>query len=870
MALNQMGLGLLFTATDLASGVMAKVRNGFSQTRNEAGQFGTQSKAAFKEFGTGLAIMGVGLGGLASLIPAIEAAGEFNKAIAETSTMVDEATFPVAKMRELTMQLAGEYGKMAPEETKALYQSISAGATDASKATGLLHAANKLAIGGVSDVKTAVDGLTNVMNSYNIEYEHATDVSDAFFVAIKAGKTTIPEMASTIGRLAPTAQAVGVSFTEMIGAVSAVTTKGLKTEEAITGLKAALANVIKPTSDAAAEATRLGIKFDATTLRAKGFPAFLQMITTNAKFNADSMSKLFGSIEGLNSIMALTANGGAAFSSVLEGMAKRTGETDKAFGIMSATIQMDRFKALGNNALILVGEGLIPLKNAILKVANSMLESFGRIPKPMIEMGVKLFALASAAMVLVGGLIATHAAVLIFIAGLKFAGITAVGLAATIAPAIIAVGALGLAFAAFKVAIDNNVGGIADTMTDLYEGFKLGLDAIGQLLTDGGFSGTVREALSKPGSEGIRAFAINVYLWVERVKTFFGSLVTSFETAIKGAEPVFANFTRALDELAEAFGLADTNAAEAASTYDAFGSSGASTGRVLGQVASIIVTAMSIVMDVVTGAKLAWDGLSEVFAPLGAAVSSMGQTFMALMGDLGMLNGKAGEGASVWKGIGTVLVNVVSVAITLVGGVVRMMADQFRNASTTIGGVVDIIGGIFTGRWDRIWRGVQRVVFGVVMTIIDILGGLVSVVLDTVDALGKAFGADIGIGKGFRDFRDNLRGHLQTDSGLGTGFTGGQGTQAQSAGIGSNTSTFMPMPSVALVSSQGGMPMSQDPAAMEAVAARAAASAMAKMPPPSVNAVMMVDAEQLGTIAMNSQAAKGARSFVSTPVTENQ
>lgn len=867
MALNQMGLGLLFTATDLASGVMAKVRNGFSQTRDEAGRFGTQSKAAFKEFGTGLAIMGVGLGGLASLIPAIEAASEFNKAIAETSTMVDEATFPVAKMRELTMQLAGEYGKLAPEQTKALYQSISAGATDASKATGLLHAANKLAIGGVSDVKTAVDGLTNVMNSFGIAYENATDVSDAFFVAIKAGKTTVPELAATIGRLAPTAQAVGVSFTDMIAAVSAVTTKGLKTEEAITGLKAALANVIKPTSDAAAEATRLGIKFDATTMRAKGFPAFLKMITTNAKFNADSMSKLFGSIEGLNAVMALTANNGDQFASTLEGMGKRAGETDKAFGIMSKTIQADRFKALLNNALILIGDGLLPLKNAILKVANSILEGFGRVPKPMIEMGVKLFALASAAMVFIGGLVAAKAAVVIFIAGLKFAGITVAGLTATLAPAIVAVGALGLAFAAFKVAIDNNVGGIADTMSSWYEGFKLSIDAISQLLTDGGFSGTVREALSKPGSEGIRAFAINVYLWVERVKVFFGSLVSSFETAIKGAEPVFANFTRALDDLANAFGFASVNAADAASTYDSFGSSGATAGKAIGQLASVIVTAMSIVMDVVTGARLAWAGFAEVFAPLGAAFSSIGQTIAALMGDLGMLNGKAGEGASVWKAIGTLLVNVVSVAITFVGGIVRMFADNFRNASTTIGGVVDIIGGIFSGRWDRIWRGVQRVVFGVVMTIIDILGGLVSVVLDTVDALGKAFGADIGIGKGFREFRDNFRGHLQTDAGLGTGFTGGQGTMAKSAGIGSNPSQLMPMPSVALVSAQGGLPQTQDPAAMEAVAANAAAAALAKMPPPSVNAVMMVDAEQLGTIVVNSNASKNARSFVSTPVT---
>ena len=376
MALNQLGLGMLFSATDLASGVMGKIRNGFNQTADGAGKFSASSKSAFKEFGLGLGIMTAGVAGLAMLDPALKAAGDFGAAIAETSTLIDEATFPVSEMTRLTMGLAATYGKMAPEEVKALYQGISAGASDASKATGLLNAANKLAIGGVTDVKTSVDGLTNVLNSYGIAYEGATDVSDAFFVAIKAGKTTVAELASTVGRLAPTAGAVGVGFEQMLAAVSAVTTKGLKTEEAINGLKAALSNVIKPTSDAVAEAKRLGIEFTAESLRAKGLPKFLNEITSSSKFNADSMSKLFGSIEGLNSILALTANGSATFTDILGSMGKRTGETDRAFEKMANTskFQGERFDALKNNALILIGQAISPFKVAILKAANAILD----------------------------------------------------------------------------------------------------------------------------------------------------------------------------------------------------------------------------------------------------------------------------------------------------------------------------------------------------------------------------------------------------------------------------------------------------------------------------------------------------------------
>ena len=50
---------------------------------------------------------------------------------------------------------------------------------------------DKLATGGVTDVETAADGLTTVLNAYGAEAGSATDVSDALFVALKAGKATV-------------------------------------------------------------------------------------------------------------------------------------------------------------------------------------------------------------------------------------------------------------------------------------------------------------------------------------------------------------------------------------------------------------------------------------------------------------------------------------------------------------------------------------------------------------------------------------------------------------------------------------------------------------------------------------------------------
>src|SRR6185503_6933257 len=263
MALNQLGLGFVFTAKDLASGVIERIDQSFGRLEHTSEAAASAMRGNLAQFGQGVAIAGAGLAGLLLLDRAVDVSSEFSAAIAEISTLVDEASFSTANLTRVSLELAQAYGGGAVGQARGLYETISAGVIDATKATDLLRVANELAIGGVTNTKTAVDALTSVVNAYSTAGAEARDVSDAFFVAIKAGKTTAAELATTMGRVAPTAASLGVSFSDLLAAIAAVTTQGLDTSEAVTGMKAALANIIKPTADATKEAARLGIKFDA-------------------------------------------------------------------------------------------------------------------------------------------------------------------------------------------------------------------------------------------------------------------------------------------------------------------------------------------------------------------------------------------------------------------------------------------------------------------------------------------------------------------------------------------------------------------------------------------------------------------------------
>jgi TP901 family phage tail tape measure protein len=273
----------------------------------------------------------LGLATAAAFQEAVQTASQFETAMAEVSTLVDEATFNMAELNDIVLQQARTFGSLPVQQAQALYQIISAGATSAARATEILEASNRLAIGGVTDVATAADGLTSVLNAYGDQVESAAQVSDVLFIGMRAGKTTIGELAATLGRVAPLAATAGVSIEELTAGVAALTKGGIATTEAVTGMRAIMAAVTKPTSEATELAQQLGLEFNAAALQAEGFGGFMQQVIEKTGGSNEALAVLFGGIEAIVPAMAFAGQAGQDFAAIMEQMANSAGATDAAF-----------------------------------------------------------------------------------------------------------------------------------------------------------------------------------------------------------------------------------------------------------------------------------------------------------------------------------------------------------------------------------------------------------------------------------------------------------------------------------------------------------------------------------------------------------
>lgn len=379
MAMETIGLGgkLVFDdrqATD-AMGRASGAFGGLQKKSRGAGDALGQFAVAARNAALAATAVGVGLGF------AIRDAREFGKAVGEVSTIADEAEFPLERIGKISKELAVQYGVMPVEQAKAMYQAISAGATTAAEATGLLHTANMLAIGGVSDSFTAMDVLTTAVNSYSAAGLGAADASDVIFKTVALGKTTVDELGASLGNVIPAAAGLNVSFAELGAAMATITVGGISTAEASTALNAALMGIRKPSEEAKKAAKRLGIDFSATALKSKDLATVLGEAAEAAKGDDEAITALFGSVRGLKAISVLTANEGKKFNEALSAMEGRAGATEEAFDKMSKTtdFQLNRMAALGKASTTTLGEILEPLAIKVLAPLGRMAEKLFEI-----------------------------------------------------------------------------------------------------------------------------------------------------------------------------------------------------------------------------------------------------------------------------------------------------------------------------------------------------------------------------------------------------------------------------------------------------------------------------------------------------------
>jgi TP901 family phage tail tape measure protein len=261
----------------------------------------------------------------------------FERNMANVSTIVGDTKENMGSLTAGVALMSKTFGKDANDVAKGLYDILSA-AVKVEDSLQLLYISGKAAVAGLTDMKTAVNVMVSVMNSYGYSVNQMAHASDVLFAGVVRGVFTFEQFESSLGYLIPIAAQVGISLEEIIAAVSTATRFGQHIDSVTRGLALSIQNIINPSQKAAKAAEKLGIDLSELGLSSKGLIGFFADLKEKVDGSNSILSDIIPNMRSFRVAMILAGTGAGGAALDFDIMNSSVDATDVAFNKVAATV----------------------------------------------------------------------------------------------------------------------------------------------------------------------------------------------------------------------------------------------------------------------------------------------------------------------------------------------------------------------------------------------------------------------------------------------------------------------------------------------------------------------------------------------------
>ena len=269
----------------------------------------------------------------------------FDKGMRAASSIAGESAKNIGELKEEVKAIADVVPLAKEELANGLYQVISNGVPK-DNWIEFLEKSSRSAVGGIADLGQTVTVTSTIIKNYGMAWDAAGDIQDKIQMTAKNGVTTFGQLGEALPKVTGSAATLNVEIDELLASFATLTGVSGNTAEVSTQLAAIFNALIRPTSEAAEMAETMGMKFDASAIKAAGgLQNFFEILKKNVEEYASASGmleqeiygRLFGSAEALRAILPITSELADKYTSNVEAMANSGGTIDAAFDHMSGS-----------------------------------------------------------------------------------------------------------------------------------------------------------------------------------------------------------------------------------------------------------------------------------------------------------------------------------------------------------------------------------------------------------------------------------------------------------------------------------------------------------------------------------------------------
>jgi TP901 family phage tail tape measure protein len=375
---SALNLVLTITAVDSASSIINQIADGL---KGMAGD-GVLGAVVTGALGVATAVAGIG-------ISAAKAEGDFQQSMETLVTSAGEAQDQIASLSQEVLKMSVDTGTSTQQLTQGMYYVESAGyhAADAIK---VMTAAAEGAKAENASLDTVSKALTTTMTDYHMSADQATQAMNGLIAIVQNGKTNLEDLASSMGAVLPIASSMGISFSQVGGAMAELTNAGVPARQAAQNLAHVFVALQSPSKIAVSSMTDVGLSAQEVknALVSQGLPEAFQLIEDHVgkKFPAGSveyqtaLKNILGGMVGLRTAAALTGDSLTTTEADIKKVAdalNQGGDAVMGWDVVQGefNFQLDRAQQAINALMITLGQKLLPLLSPIVAGFTNMIET---------------------------------------------------------------------------------------------------------------------------------------------------------------------------------------------------------------------------------------------------------------------------------------------------------------------------------------------------------------------------------------------------------------------------------------------------------------------------------------------------------------
>lgn len=699
-----------------------------------------------------------------TLTAVTKGASDFQNGMAKMSTLFDTSQVSVQKLSKEFLNLSNETGKSAVELTKAGYQALSA-SVPVEKLGGFIRTSANMAKVGFTDTATSVDLLSTAVNAYGLEADQSDSIANKLVNTQNLGKTSVNELASSMGKVIPTAAGMNVNLDQLCTMYTLMTKQGIATAESTTYMNSMLNELGDSGTDVGKVLKeKTGKSFQDLMKDGKTTGDALKILKDYSKETGTAFNELWSSQEAGKAAMALLNDSAGDFNETMGSMANVADLVGQGLEKMN-TPSAKMAKALNRikNSGIELGSVLLttvaPYVEQFTKKVEELTEKFNKMPdsqKKMVLVMLAVVASISPVLAIMGKLIKVFADGPIAVGNLmKGFGKLQTAIAGINAPVVAIVAVITVLVAAFTHLWNTNenfrnnmiaiwdqirdkISSFVDNVKERFSGLNISFEDIVSTLKAiwDGFC----EILA-PVFEGAFAALADTITTVCDVligilDTFIGLFTGNWEQCWTGIQEVFGGIWEGIkavltDVLEALKGVIDTFLGWFGTDLDTVWSEITSTVESVWN--GIVDFFASVWNEITSAASSAWETIKNVIT---VAIMLIGEIISAAVQIISL------PWRFIWENCKEYIIaawetikNVISSALNTISSVI---SAGWNAISAVVSPVIDMIINIVSSGWNLISSVVSNVargILGVVSSVWNSISGVVSSVMGTISSV---------------------------------------------------------------------------------------------------------------------------------------